>query len=732
MSGVSSWQQRSDVLLAGSVLLLLGVMIIPVSPVLLDLMLIANLAFALVTLSLTIYVRQPLQFNTFPTVLLLATLFRLSLNVATTRQILLNGYGGKVIEAFGNFVVGGNYAVGLVAFLILIVIQFVVITKGAARIAEVSARFTLDAMPGKQMAIDADLNAGLIDETEARERRTGIARQADFYGAMDGASKFVRGDAVAGIIITVINILGGFVIGMVQLGMPLPEAARTFTLLTIGDGLVAQIPALIISTAAGLLITRSEGQSHLGEELFTQMLGEARAPFAAAGILTILGLVPGLPLLPFWMLAGLTAGAGLLARRAGRQASAEREAQERQEPSGPEKIESLLEIDPLELELGFGLIPLVDEAAGGDLLARVTSTRRQIAGELGFVVPPVRIRDNVQLSAEDYRVKLRGEEVAGGSLMTGSLMAMGPGVAEGKVEGLRATEPVFGLPAVWIPEHRRGEAEMTGVTVVEPSAVVATHLTEIVKTHAHELLTRQDVQTLIDQVKTTHPAVVEELIPNLLTVGGVQKVLKRLLKEQVSIRDMVTILEVLADNAGAVKDLDALVERCRVAINRSLIRPYKDGKGNLSVVTLDPRLEQRLVESVAPGQEGHNRLVLDPGTAQVLMNQVSESIQTLLKVAQHPVILCSQFLRPYLQEFIGRFVPQVVVLSYAEVGGLATVRTVAAIGSDAAGEERPRVGGPGPGPGAATATATDSQAQSRPGKGRPGLQAVPVRQAQSA
>ncbi len=703
----SRWQQSSDVLLAGGVMLLLAVMLVPVPPVFLDLLLVANLAFALVTLTLTIYVRQPLEFNAFPTVLLLATLFRLSLNVATTRQILLHGYGGKVIAAFGNFVVGGNYAVGLVAFLILIVIQFVVITKGAARIAEVSARFTLDAMPGKQMAIDADLNAGLIDETEARQRRRDIARQADFYGAMDGASKFVRGDAVAGIIITAINILGGFVIGMAQLGMPLAEAARTFTLLTIGDGLVAQIPALIISTAAGLLITRSEGQSHLGQEIFSQMLGEARAPFAASGILFLLGLVPALPLVPFWLLGAVTAAAGLMARREKRRAAAERKAQSERPASGPEKIESLLEIDPLELELGFGLIPLVDEAGGGDLLARVTSTRRQVAGELGFVVPPVRIRDNVQLNAEDYSIKLRGEDVASGSLMIGSLMAMGPGVAEGRIDGIRATEPVFGLPALWIPESRRSEAEMAGVTVVEPSAVIATHLTEIVKTHAHELLTRQDVQVLIDQVKATHPAVVEELIPNLLTVGGVQKVLKRLLKEQVSIRDMVTVLEVLADNAGSAKELDTLVERCRVSINRSLIRPYKDAKGNLSVVTLDPRLEQRLVESVAPGQEGQNRLVLDPGAAQTLMNQVSEAIRSLLAVAQHPVILCSQFLRPYLQEFIGRFVPQVVVLSYAEVGGLATVRTVAAIGADV-------------GPAASGATASSPEAPREQPPGRPG------------
>jgi flagellar biosynthesis protein FlhA len=657
-------------------------MIVPVPPTMLDFLLITNLTFALLTLTLTIYVQQPLKFNAFPSVLLLGTLFRLSLNVATTRQILLNGYGGKVIAAFGNFVVGGNYAVGLVAFIILIVIQFLVITKGAQRIAEVAARFTLDAMPGKQMAIDADLNSGLIDENEARRRRAEIARQADFYGAMDGASKFVRGDAVAGIIITLLNIVGGLIIGTLQLGMSVGDAARTFTLLTIGDGLVAQIPALVISTAAGLLITRSEGQKHLGEELFEQMLGEARAPFAAAGILFLLGLVPALPILPFWLLGALAAGAGLLTRSAKRRQAAQAEAARTARQQVPEKVERILHLDPLELEIGFGLIPLADDAAGGDLLHRVTLTRRQIASDLGFVVPPIRIRDNVRIAADAYVIKLRGEEVARGTLMLGSLLAMGPGAADGDIEGIRVTEPVFGLPALWIAEDQRSDAEMSGLTVVEPASVIATHLTEIVRRHASEILTRQDVQALIDQVKATHPAVVEELIPNLMTVGGVQKVLKRLLAEQVSIRDMVGILEALADSAPTVKDLDGLLERCREALGRSLVRPYKDEKGQLSVATIDPRLEQRLIESVAPGQEGQNRLILDPAGTQSLITQVSDAIQAVLAVAQHPVLICSQYLRPYFHEFIARFVPQVVVLSYGEAGHASGVKTVATIKAD--------------------------------------------------
>ncbi len=676
---VTGLRERTDLLLAAGVLLVLGVMIVPVPTPLLDVFLIMDLALALVILALTIYIHQPLAFNAFPTVLLLATLFRLSLNVATTRQILLHGYGGKVIAAFGGFVVGGNYAVGAVAFIILAVIQFLVITKGAQRIAEVAARFTLDAMPGKQMAIDADLNAGLIDETEARRRRAEIARQADFYGAMDGAAKFVRGDAIASIIITMINILGGFVIGMAQLHMSLSEALRTFTLLTIGDGLVAQIPALIISTASGILITRSDGQKHLGQELFEQMLSDPRAPFVASGILVLLGLVPALPILPFWMLAALVAGAGLIARNEQRRKVAEKEAAEAAKAREPQKVDALLEVDPLEIEIGFGLVPLVDESEGGDLVTRIAATRRQIAEELGFVVPPVRIRDNMQLPADVYVIKMKGEEIARGQIVAGHLLAMGPGAAESKIAGIKTTEPVFGLPALWIPEDLRGEAELEGLTVVEPSAVVSTHLSEIVRRYGADLLTRQDVQSLIDRVKRTHPAVVEELIPNVMTVGGVQRVLKRLLSEQVPIRDMVTILEVLADNAPGTKDVDVLVEKCREALARSLVRPFKDSKGNLKVVTLDPKLEQRLVESVVPGQEGRNRLVLDAARSQSLIAAISEAVQAALAVVEQPVVLCSQYLRPYLQEFVSRFLPHVAVLSYPEVTSARSVQTVATV-----------------------------------------------------
>jgi len=678
----STLKQRSDLALAVGVLLILAVMIVPVPTVLLDLFLVADLALAIMILALTIYVQRPLDFNAFPTVLLLATLFRLALNVATTRQILLHGYGGKVIAAFGDFVVGGNYAVGAVAFLILCVIQFMVITKGAQRIAEVTARFTLDAMPGRQMAIDADLNAGLIDEREARRRRADISQQADFYGAMDGAAKFVRGDAVAAILITLVNLIGGFVIGMVQLNMSLNDSLRTFTMLTIGDGLVAQIPALIISTASGILITRTEGQRHLGEELSGQMLGDARAPFAASGILFLLGIVPGLPLLPFWVLSALSLGAGLWSRRerlAVREAPAEGE---ESRPAGPETPDQLLQVEELEIELGFGLIPLVDDKAGGDLLARVTAVRRQLAQELGFLLPPVRIRDNVRLAAQTYAIKMRGEEVARGELLVGRLLAMGPGAEPGAIAGAPAREPVFGLPAVWVQSEQRIEAESAGLTVVEPAAVLATHLTEIARRLAPELLTRQDVQAILDAVKKTHPALVDELVPGLLTLSGVQRVLKRLLQEQVSIRDMITILEALADVTPSVKDLDALVERCREQLGRTLVRPYRDERGRLSVVTLDPRLEEQLAEAVVPGHEGQNRLVLDTAYAQRLADSVSRSVQAAVAVAQHPILLCSQYLRPYLREFVARFIPQIVVLSYPEVTGVASVKTVATVKAD--------------------------------------------------
>ncbi len=683
-------QRRSygDAVLAAGILLILAVMIVPIPTFLLDLLLVMDIGLALIILLMTVYTSQPLRFNVFPTLLLLSTLYRLALNVASTRTILLQAYGGKVIEAFGNFVVGGNYAVGIVAFTILAVIQFVVITKGASRIAEVAARFTLDAMPGRQMAIDADLNAGLIDEHEARQRRQDITRQADFYGAMDGAAKYVRGDAIAAIIITLINIVGGFVIGMIQHHMSAGEALRTYTLLTIGDGLVAQIPALIVATGSGILITRSEGQKALSSEISSQLFREPKAAFMAAAILAFLGMIPGLPFMPFFLLAALAATAGWASSRtAKREAAAEVVAGQQKKDTGPEKVETLLAVDPLELEIGFGLIPLVDEKReGGDLLKRVTLVRRQCATELGLLVPPVRVRDNIRLVQDAYRVRLRGVEIAKGTIQIGHLLAMSPGPNAIPIEGIETQEPVFGLKALWILPQLRSEAEMAGYTVVEPTAVMATHLSETVKAHAADILGRQEVQTVIDQVKQKHPAVVDELIPSQLTVGGVQKVLQRLLKERVSIRDMVTILEALADHAPLTKDIETLVERVREALGRGITEQYRDERGQLAVISIDPELEQELIQHLS-ANDGVARLTLPTPRARQVLDRVSQAVTSAVKIAAQPVLLCSPYLRPYLRAFVERALPQVAVLSYSEVVSAGTVKTIATVKLDHAYQE---------------------------------------------
>jgi len=670
----------SDVAVAGMVLVILAIMIIPVPTWLLDGLLVLDLALALVILLGTIYIAQPLRFNVFPTLLLLATLYRLSLNVAATRTILLEGYGGRVIEAFGNFVVGGNYAVGIIAFLILTIIQFVVITKGAGRIAEVAARFTLDAMPGRQMAIDADLNAGLIDEHEARTRRADITRQADFYGAMDGAAKFVRGDSIAALIIVVINLIGGFVVGVLQHGLSMAESLRTYALLTVGDGLVAQIPALVVSTASGILITRSEGQGTLGSAIGSQLFREPRAAFVAGGILVLLGMVPGLPTLPFLVLGAVTAASGAAARRSRREEDEhEAAAAKAKSAQGPERVEKLIAVDPLELEIGFGLIPLVDEERdGGDLLRRVTLVRRQCASELGLVVPPVRVRDNIRLPQDVYVILLKGVEIARGTIQMGYELAMSPGAGALPVEGIETREPVFGLAATWIRPERRGDAEVAGYTVVEPSAVMATHLAETIKAHAEEILGRQEVQAIIDQVKQRAAAVVEELIPNGLTVGGVQKVLQRLLSERISIRDMVTILETLADHAPATRDVDTLTERVREALGRAITQQYRDERGGLAVVSLDPALEQELIQALKAG-DGGPRIYLPVEASRQLLEEVSRAVHQALAQTSQPVILCSPYLRPYLRAFLVRALPHVPVLSYAEVVSAGTVKTVATV-----------------------------------------------------
>jgi flagellar biosynthesis protein FlhA len=673
---------RTDVALALAVLGILGVMLVPLPPLLLDLLLTSNLALSLMTLLIGMYILRPLDFSLFPSLLLILTLFRLSLNVASTRLILLHGNdgtqaAGEVIHAFGRFVVGGNYVVGAVVFLILVVIQFVVITKGAGRIAEVAARFTLDAMPGKQLAIDADLNAGLVTDAEARGRRREIAREADFYGAMDGASKFVRGDAVASIIITAINIVGGLVIGVAQLRMELFEALTTYTLLTIGDGLVTQIPALIVSTAAGLVVTRAASESELAVAVTQQFAGHHRALLITAATLLILGLIPGLPKAPFLLMAAVT---GTVAYSGLREPKRGPELPATTAPAattGPEKVEKLLALDPLELEVGYSLIPLVDPGQGGDLLDRVRLVRRQFATDLGFVVPPVRIRDNLQLKPVAYAVKVRGLVVAHGEILAGHYLAMNPGTATEPIAGVATTEPTFGLPAQWITADERERAQVLGYTVVDPSSVITTHLTETIRRHARDLLGRQEVQGLLDVIKPTHPSVVETLVPTLLPLGTVQKVLQNLLAEGVSIRDLALILEALADAAPATKDPVLLTEYVRQGLGRTICRELAAGDGVLKVFTLSPGLEQLLADALVEGDQGRY-LALEPRMAQRVIEAIAKTIGKEPPDGT-PVVLCGPVIRPHLRRLTERYLPHLAMLSYNEIGPEVTLKALAMV-----------------------------------------------------
>ena len=672
---------RTDAAMAVAVLGILTVMLIPLPPFLLDLLLTANLALSLLTLLISMYVLRPLDFSVFPSALLLLTLFRLSLNVASTRLILLHGNegpgaAGQVIHAFGRFVVGGSYVVGAVVFLILVVIQFVVITKGAGRIAEVAARFTLDAMPGKQLSIDADLNAGLVNEDGARARRREIGREADFYGAMDGASKFVRGDAIAGILITAVNIVGGLTIGVLQLKMDILEALAIYTLLTVGDGLITQIPALIVSTAAGIVVSRAASETELASAMGAQFGGHHRALAITAGVLLVLGLVPGLPMAPFLLVAAVTgsvAYSGLRESAKGARAAPPASAI----PAAPEKVESLLVLDPLELEVGYSLIPLADAAQGGDLLERVRLIRRQFATELGFVVPPVRIRDNLQLKPSSYALKIRGLSIASGEVMPGHFLAMNPGTATEPVPGVPTTEPTFGLPAQWIASEDRERAQLFGYTVVDPSSVMATHLAEIIRRHACELLGRQEVQSLLDHLKPTHPSVVEALVPQLLPLGTVQKVLQNLLSENVSIRDLVSILEALADAAPLTKDPLLLTERARQALGRAICRGLTSEDNLLRVFTLSPALETLLADALAEGDQGRY-LALEPRIAQRIIEALAAAL-TKGPSDRTPVILCVANIRPHLRRLTERYLPHLAVLSYNEIGPDVTLKALAMV-----------------------------------------------------
>ena len=659
------------------------IMVIPLPAVLLDLLLAVSISLALVILMVGMYAQRPLEFSTLPSVLLVVTLFRLALNVAATRMILLHGHegpaaAGHVIQAFGDFVVGGSYAVGAVVFLILVVVNFAVITKGAGRIAEVAARFTLDAMPGKQLAIDADLNSGLVTEKDARARRRAIEAEADFYGAMDGASKFVRGDAIAGLAITAINVVGGFVIGVGQHGVDWATAAQTYTILTIGDGLVTQLPALLISTAAGIIVTRAATSADLGTEVAGQLLTSPRVLWVVSGILGVLAVVPGLPFLPFVALAGATgalaAAGGLAPVTADESDAAAPDAAETEPvPDG------LLALDLMELEVGRDLVPLVDGA--GDLVERVRTLRRQLALEMGFVVPPIHIRDNPALPPHVYAILVKGVEIARGELRMGDLLAIDPGTVREPVPGIATREPAFGLDALWIAASDREPAERAGYTIVDPGSVVATHLTEVIRRHAFELLGRQEVQTLLDHLATSRPKVVEELVPQLVSVGGVQKVLQNLLREGVSIRDLSTILEAVADHATRTKDPDVLTEHARQALGRAITQKLVGTDGTLGLVTFAGPLERALVAAVQRTDEG-TVLVVDPSTAQKLLVRLGAWIERFAAEGATPVLLCGASLRPWLRRFLERHLPSLVVLAPTELANTVRIRALGVVTLD--------------------------------------------------
>src|SRR3954464_2256116 len=665
--------RHTDLVAAGAVVLVVVMMIIPLPPALIDLAITLNISVALAIVTATLYVPRALDFSSFPSLLLLTTLFRLAINVSVTRLILLHGDAGHVVKAFGNFVVGGNVVVGLIIFLILIVIQFVVITNGAGRVAEVGARFTLDAMPGKQMAIDADLNTGQITDEEARKRRAEIGQEADFYGAMDGASKFVKGDAMAGIMITGINLIGGIVVGVMQQGLPFSEAAHTFSLLTVGDGLCAQIPALLISVATGILVTRSASEDDLGSEVVDQILDQRKAPLVAGVVIMAFALVPALPKIPFLVIGGLFFAVGWTLRkqpnRAERAATAAAApvAGQGELPAAPRDAAlDALALDPLELAIGFGLVPMVDQNAGGTLLQRVGTIRRQIASELGMVIPPVRIRDDVGLDSHEYVMRVRGTEVARGGIMAGHHLAMDPGDAMGQLPGTPTPEPAFGLPAVWIPENGRAEAEALGWTVVDPESVVVTHLTETIRLHASELLTRQETRQLLDQLKEVNAAVVDEVVPDVLSVGEIQRVLQALLREGVSVRDLGAVLEAIGDKARLTRDPAMLAEYARQALGRTIVAPYLDTEGTLRVIAIDPTLEQSMAEALVQTADG-DFLAMAPAQAGAIVESAAEQVELALGSGGRPVLLCSARVRRHLRQLCEQRLPQLAVCSYNEI-----------------------------------------------------------------
>ncbi|MBF0553398.1 MAG: flagellar biosynthesis protein FlhA [Nitrospirae bacterium] len=666
-------RERAEIFVSIGVVAILVVMIIPLPPILLDLLLALSISISVMTLIISVYVQKPLDFSVFPTMLLITTLYRLSLNVATARLILINGHegtdaAGQVIKSFGNFVIGGNYAVGLIIFFILVIVNFVVITKGSGRIAEVAARFTLDAMPGKQMAIDADLNAGLIDEKGARKRRETISQEADFYGAMDGASKFVRGDAIAALIITAINIFGGIIIGVLQRGMPIVEALKTYTVLSVGDGLVSQVPALLISTAAGLVVSRAGKESDLGKDISEQVIVNPKALYTTSGILFAFAVVPGLPHLPFFIISAAASGLAYMITTAGKKEAAA-QVQPEAPPEEP-KIDAFTELDPLTLEIGYGLIPIVEEQKG-ELLSKIKSMRRQLAKEIGFVIPPVHIRDNLQLRPHEYSFSLKGIEVAKYEIMMGYYLAVA-GEDTHQIDGIPAKEPAFGLPALWIEQSRVEEAQLAGYMVVDNATVIATHLTELIRKHCWELLSRSEVQNILDSVSKTYPKIVEELM-SITTLGNVQRVMQNLLRERVPINDVMAILETILDYGTQVKDAELLTEFARQALSRHITRQYATPDGSIPVFTLDQKYENMLLRSLQTGE------AINPNAVTKLVKGLEALIESESHRGVQAIVLTSVQVRRHVKKLMEKFLPAVIVLSNAEISAAGKLYTMGVV-----------------------------------------------------
>ncbi|PWW27353.1 flagellar biosynthesis protein FlhA [Cytobacillus oceanisediminis] len=665
-----------------SVILIVAMLIIPFPPWLLSVLIIINIALALMVLLTAMNMKEALEFSIFPSLILLMTLFRLGLNVSTTRSILSEGEAGKVVETFGSFVTGGNVIVGLVVFLILVIIQFVVITKGSERVSEVAARFTLDAMPGKQMSIDADLNAGMISEHEARERRDKISRESDFYGSMDGASKFVKGDAIAGIIITLINLMFGIIIGMMQQGLPIAEAAVKYSMLTVGDGIVSQIPALLISTATGIVVTRAASDGNIGKDITSQLFAYPKMLYVTGGTIILLGLLTPIGIVLTLPIGGLLIFGGYMIARTPEpdkeQLLEMEEELETDEMKSPESVVNLLNVDPIEFEFGYGLIPLADTNQGGDLLDRIVMIRRQLAIELGLVIPVVRIRDNIQLQPNEYRLKIKGNEMARGELLLDHYLAMSPGIEDDSIEGIDTIEPSFGLPAKWITEEMKEQAEIFGYTVVDPPSVVSTHITEVIKGNAHELLGRQETKQLIDHVKESYPILVEEVTPNPLSVGEVQKVLAKLLRENVSIRNLPVIFETLADFAKTTSDTDLLTEYARQALARQITNQFSQQGDPIKVVTLSGKVEKLVADGIQQTEHG-NYLSMDPAASQNILESIASQVEQLSLMEQTPIVLCSPAVRMYVRQLTERYFPQIPILSYNELEANAEVQSVGVV-----------------------------------------------------